>query len=133
MPKYAYKARNAQGRTIQGEINASSKPNAKNILANKGLRVLKLTTTSNKVTMAGQRTGLNKYFYKDKHGRIQIQVKEQLPSTKELALFTKQFSMMIENGIPMLQALQLIKEQQKKQDFADIIDRVSKEIEEGST
>ena len=132
MPKYAYKARNAQGRTIQGEINASSKPNAKNILANKGLRVLKLTTTSNQVTMAGQRTGLNKYFYKDKHGRIQIQVKEQLPSTKELALFTKQFSMMIENGIPMLQALQLIKEQQKKQDFADIIDRVSKEIEEGS-
>ncbi|RYZ81045.1 MAG: type II secretion system F family protein, partial [Proteobacteria bacterium] len=49
------------------------------------------------------------------------------------ALFTKQFSLMIENGIPMLQALQMLGEQQRKADFSEIIMKVNRSIEAGST
>ncbi|MFW7378100.1 MAG: type II secretion system F family protein [Oligoflexus sp.] len=132
MPKYMYKAKNNQGKALSGEINAGSKPKALNMLANKGLRVLKLTAMAPESADGAQRKGLARYIYRDQHGSIQIALTEETPTTKELALFTKQFSMMIENGIPMLQALQLLKEQQKKQAFVEIIDKIIKAIEEGS-
>jgi type IV pilus assembly protein PilC len=132
MPRYSYKAQNPQGQKKSGEIVAADKPRAKNMLANKGLRVLKLTAMAPEQEEGTQRKGLSRYIYKDRHGRIQIELTESLPNTKELALFTKQFSMMIENGIPMLQALQLLKEQQKKEAFCEIIGKIIKSIEEGS-
>ena len=64
---------------------------------------------------------------------MQIQLGESLPTTKELALFTKQFSLMIENGIPMLQTLQLLKDQQKKPTFSDVIASSAEVIEQGAS
>lgn len=132
MPRYVYKAKNNVGKLISGEINSGTKARAKNTLANKGLRVLKITAMATETEDQDQKKGLSRYIYRDKHGAIQIQLGESLPTTKELALFTKQFSMMIENGIPMLQALQLLKEQQRKQKFAETIGKIMIAIEEGS-
>ena len=79
-----------------------------------------------------QRSGLSRFIYKDKQGQIQIQLGDDLPTTKELALFTKQFSLMIENGIPMLKSLKLLEEQQKKQSFQESLLSIHNAIEQGS-
>lgn len=72
-------------------------------------------------------------FYRDAKGNLQIQIIPDLPSSKELALFTKQFSLMIENGVPLLQSLHLLKEQQKRKTFCDILNSVTTAIEKGSS
>lgn len=134
MPRYAYKAKNAQGKLVNGELQAPDKVRARNLLANKGLKTLKITAMAPQASSDdSERKGLSRFIYRDKQGNIQIQLTDTLPNTKELALFTKQFSMMIENGIPMLQALRLLQEQQKKQDFSDIIGKITNTIEQGSS
>ncbi len=133
MPKYSYKARNMQGKIITGEMHAPNKPRAMNILASKRMRPIRVVVcTDDSKHSSSSRKGIQRFIYKDKQGRIQIQIGENLPNTKELALFSKQFSLMIENGIPMLQALQLLKDQQKNKQFADIIANISSSIEQGS-
>lgn len=132
MPKYEYRAKNRTGQIKNGEINAVDKNAAKSALANKGLKIMRLTTQDEGANPGGG-SALSRLIYKDKSGNIQIRIGSQLPTTRELALFTKQFSLMIENGIPMLQALTMLGEQQRKVDFAEIIAKVNRSIESGST
>ncbi|MBC7661698.1 MAG: type II secretion system F family protein [Chitinophagaceae bacterium] len=135
MPTYAYRAKNRTGKISNGEIVSADKNAAKAALANKGFKVMRLTTQEDDGSGSGTGKGnfLTNFIYKDKQGRINVRLGSQLPTTRELALFTKQFSLMIENGIPMLQALQMLGEQQRKADFVDIITKVNKAIEGGST
>lgn len=133
MPKYAYRAKNRNGSVKNGEVTASSKLAAKANLANKGMKVLKLTAIDDSAPTVSNATGISRYIYRDKNGSIQIRLGSQLPTTRELGLFTKQFSLMIENGIPMLQALQMLQDQQRKIDFAETIGKVNTAIEQGST
>jgi type IV pilus assembly protein PilC len=133
VPKYAYKAKARNGQVKSGEVNASSKQAARTMLSNKGLRILKLTATAADLGDASRIKGIGRYIYRDKSGNIQIRLGAQLPTTRELGLFTKQFSLMIENGIPMLQALQMLRDQQRKVDFAETIEKIIRAIEQGSS
>ncbi len=117
MPKYAYKAKSKKGQIKSGEVSAASKQAAKTLLSNKGLRILKLTATAADLGDNSKLRGLSRFIYRDKNGNFQVRLGAQLPTTRELGLFTKQFSLMIENGIPMLQALQMLRDQQRKVDF----------------
>jgi type IV pilus assembly protein PilC len=132
MPKYQYRAKSRNGKVKSGVITAATKIAAKASLANKGLKVINLTTQDDSERPTGGNF-ITRMVYRDKNGAIQIRIGSQLPTTRELALFTKQFSLMIENGIPMLQALQMLADQQRKQDFADIIGKVNRAVEAGST
>lgn len=133
MPKYAYKAKAKSGQVKSGEVNAPSKQAAKTLLSNKGLRILKLTATAADLGEASKLRGFSRFVYRDKNGNFQIRLGAQLPTTRELGLFTKQFSLMIENGIPMLQALQMLRDQQRKIDFAETIEKIIRAIEQGSS
>ncbi len=133
MPKYAYKAKSRTGQIKSGEVNASSKHAAKTMLSNRGLRILKLTATAAELGEGSKTSGFGRFIYRDKNGSIQLRLGAQLPTTRELGLFTKQFSLMIENGIPMLQALQMLRDQQRKIDFAETIEKIIRAIEQGSS
>ncbi|HYX34780.1 MAG TPA: type II secretion system F family protein [Oligoflexus sp.] len=133
MPKYAYKAKSRTGQIKSGEVNASSKHAAKTMLSNRGLRILKLTATAADLGEGSKTSGFGRFIYRDKNGSIQLRLGAQLPTTRELGLFTKQFSLMIENGIPMLQALQMLRDQQRKIDFAETIEKIIRAIEQGSS
>ena len=132
MPRFAYSAKNTSGKIVKGEINAPSSSRAKSTLANKGLKPLRVTALKGEDGDNTKKGFFSKIVYKDKQGQIQIQFGEDLPSTKELALFTKQFSLMIENGIPMLKALKLLEEQQKKMAFQQILESIHNSIEQGA-
>jgi type IV pilus assembly protein PilC len=53
--------------------------------------------------------------------------------TKDLVIFTRQFATMIDAGLPLVQCLQILGEQQEKPNFREIIQTVKADVEQGST
>jgi type IV pilus assembly protein PilC len=54
-------------------------------------------------------------------------------SAKDLALFTKQFSVMLDAGLPLIQCLELLAEQQEKPLFRNILQQIREDVEAGAT
>jgi len=53
-------------------------------------------------------------------------------SGKDLAVFTRQFSSLIDSGVPIVQCLQILWEQQKKGYFKNVLKNIQTDIESGS-
>jgi len=54
-------------------------------------------------------------------------------SPKELAIFTRQFSVMIDAGLPLVQCLEILSTQQENKGFAKALAAVRSSVESGST
>jgi type IV pilus assembly protein PilC len=54
-------------------------------------------------------------------------------SAKELAIFTRQFSVMIDAGLPLVQCLEILSSQQENKAFAKALAAVRSSVESGST
>jgi len=54
-------------------------------------------------------------------------------SAKELAVFTRQFSVMIDSGLPLVQCLEILSSQQENKGFAKALAGVRGSVEAGST
>jgi type IV pilus assembly protein PilC len=54
-------------------------------------------------------------------------------SAKELAIFTRQFSVMIDAGLPLVQCLEILASQQENKAFARVLAGVRSSVESGST
>ncbi|MBI1940700.1 MAG: type II secretion system F family protein [Acidobacteria bacterium] len=54
-------------------------------------------------------------------------------SAKELAIFTRQFSVMIDAGLPLVQCLEILATQQENKAFAKVLAGVRSSVESGST
>jgi type IV pilus assembly protein PilC len=54
-------------------------------------------------------------------------------SAKELAIFTRQFSVMIDAGLPLVQCLEILSSQQENKGFAKVLAGVRSSVESGST
>lgn len=54
-------------------------------------------------------------------------------SAKELAIFTRQFSVMIDAGLPLVQCLEILSSQQENKAFARVLAGVRSSVESGST
>ena len=132
MADFAYKAKKRNGKYVAGVIPAKSKAGARRALMNRGLRPLKITPSGGN-DAPSKSGGKHKFIYRDPQGNIQISLIPELPTTKELALFSKQFSLMVENGIPLLRALNILKSQQVKQNFSSIIGEISQSVEKGAS
>ena len=134
MPEFGYKAKAKSGKVTSGSISAPSKRQAEYKLANRGLKPIAvrilLTEKAGEVNSGGF---LSKIVYRDKKGNLQLNLGPKLPTTKELAVFTKQFSLMVENGVPMLQTLALLRDQQQKDFMRRVIEQVSSSVEQGSS
>ena len=52
---------------------------------------------------------------------------------KELAVFTRQFSVMIDAGLPLVQCIDILGEQQQNPFFKDVLRQVRQNVEEGAT
>ncbi len=53
--------------------------------------------------------------------------------SKELAIFTRQFSVMIDAGLPLVQCLEILASQQQNKHFSEALRRVRGSVESGST
>ena len=54
------------------------------------------------------------------------------PTAKDLAVFTRQFSVMIDSGVPLVQCLQILAETQENKKFQEAINGVLKDVESGN-
>jgi len=112
MPIFTFKAQNRRGQTIAGERTAESRQAL--ALALRREQILLLDAKEKK---AGST------FKFDFGGN---------PSPKDLAIFTRQFSVMIDSGVPLVQCLQILSDTQENKKFKAAIKNVTSDVESGS-
>src|SRR5438876_9545177 len=113
MPVYVWKGRTLAGETQAGEIDVARQEEAIETLRKK-----KILVTSLKQKSGG--------FGLPKMGGAGV-------STKDLAIFTRQFATMISAGLPLVQCLDILARQSSKPSFGRVISDVTHDVEAGST
>src|ERR1043166_7845135 len=114
MPTYVFKGRNRLNETVVGERVADNRDALRQIL-----RREQVTLTS--VKEKGREIGIPKIG-----GRKRV-------AAKDLSVFTRQFSVMIDAGLPLVQCLEILAQQQENKYFQQILLQVRQDVEEGST
>jgi type IV pilus assembly protein PilC len=59
--------------------------------------------------------------------------KKKKVKSKELAVFTRQFSVMIDAGLPLVQCIDILAGQQQNAFFKEVLNQVRQDVEEGAT
>ena len=132
MPIFRYKAKDTRGRLRVGTVRAANRKAAKERISGKRLRILYLGV-SDVNSDSGEEEILGQIIYRDGQGNIQISLGNQNPSVKELIVFTKQFSTMLNSGVPMIQALGILSNQQHKRVFRNSLYKVQRTVENGGS
>ena len=115
MPTFAYSGRTRQGQTVTGERVAETIDAAIAALRREQIQVTRIDPA--KAEKAAVRA-------KPKKG-------PKAPS-KNLAIFTRQFSVMIDAGLPLVQCLDILGKQEPHKGFADVILNVRTDVESGA-
>ncbi len=114
MPTYLFKGRNRLNEIVVGERVAENRDALRQIL-----RREQVTLTS--VKEKGREIAIPKLG-----GRKKVKA-------KDLAVFTRQFSVMIDAGLPLVQCLEILAQQQDNKYFQQVLMQVRQDVEEGST
>src|SRR5919112_5514989 len=114
MPTYVFKGRNRLGEVMVGERVADSRDMLKQLLRREQVM---LTSVKEK----GREVAVPKLS-----GRGKVK-------SKELSIFTRQFSVMIDAGLPLVQCLDILATQQENKHFQQVLMQVRQDVEEGST
>lgn len=114
MPIYQWKGRTRQGTLKKGEIEAI---NEAAVMAQ--LRAQTLLP----VSVKEKAKDVSEYLTFLKQGI----------TTRELVIFTRQFATMIDAGLPLVQCLDILSDQQPNKTFQTILREVKHDVEQGST
>src|SRR6266850_882062 len=115
MAVFAYKGR-AGGGAVTGEIEADSRPAAVAALRAKGVVA---TSVQEKAVKAAGAAAPKKLGGKVKD--------------KDLAIYTRQFSTMVDAGLPIAQCLQILSEQNDSKVLRDVTTRIALDVQGGAT
>src|SRR5271163_4607012 len=114
MPMFKYKARNAMGKVTEGTIEADNEAGVAGALRQKRLELI--STSS-----AGGFSSVWKVLT-SKGGKV---------TTKDIVVFSRQFSTMVNAGLPILQGLTIVAEQAENKDFRVLMAKVRDDISNG--
>jgi type IV pilus assembly protein PilC len=114
MPKYAWEGRLPQGGFRRGEVEGPSE-----MAVRAYLRQQQIIPT--KITAKGKELKITLPFMK---GRVK---------KKSLAIFTRQLATMIDAGLPLVQSLEILSQQEENETFQEIIKTIKNEVEAGAT
>ncbi len=112
MPVYTYRGTNRAGSAVSGEVSATSKAELQNILRRQQI-------TATKMSEKGKEFNLPTFGATVK--------------AKELAVFTRQFSVMIDAGLPLVQCLEILAGQQESKLFQKVLTGTRSAVEGGAT
>ena len=110
MPAYAWKGKNRMGEAQEGVLVSESRDAAAATLKRNGIEVTAIGAMAAKGTKS--------------FGKVK---------PKDLAIFTRQFSVMIDAGLPLVQCLEILGAQQQDKGFQKIIEAVREDVEKGLT
>jgi type IV pilus assembly protein PilC len=114
MPIYVYSGKTKRGRTTKGELEAPDERIARIQLRRRNIDVTKLKP-------------------KPKDLFQNISFMQPKVTNKDIVIFTRQFSTMIDAGLPLVQGLNILSEQMENRTFKAILKQVTKDVEGGST
>ena len=116
MPTFAYSGRTRGGETVNGERAADSMDAAVAALRRDAILVTRITPSKAKADAAAP-----------KKGKTNKKV-----SPKNLAVFVRQFSVMIDAGLPLVQCLDILGNQEEDKNFAEVILQTRTAVEGGA-
>jgi type IV pilus assembly protein PilC len=119
MPTFAYSGRTRGGQTVSGERVADTMDAATAALRREQINVTKIMPA---------KEGKAEAAPKDKKGVTGKKVK-----AKNLAVFTRQFSVMIDAGLPLVQCLDILGSQEEDKNFAAVILATRTDVESGAS
>src|SRR3981189_861837 len=108
MPVFTYRGTNRSGGSVAGEMTASSKSELQSLLRRQQI-------TPTKMSEKGKEFNLPTFG-----GGV---------SAKELAIFTRQFSVMIDAGLPLVQCLEILASQQENKFFQKVLTGTRAQVE----
>jgi type IV pilus assembly protein PilC len=112
MPTYVYKGRTRSGESRDGTLDAANREEALAALRRQGV-------VSPTISEKGKEFALP---------RIRGGVKQ-----KDIAVFTRQFSVMIDAGLPLVQCLEILATQQPNRVFQSVLNAIRSDVESGAT
>lgn len=116
MPDFEYTAHNNKGQIQKGSISADNKVAALTALRSKQLIpiIVKETKKNSGLNMQISLPGMNKV------------------KTKDLVIFTRQLSTLVDAGVPLMRSLTLLKEQTESLRLKKILEQVVADIQSGT-
>jgi type IV pilus assembly protein PilC len=112
MPSFEWKGRDRAGRPQSGVLVAENKEAVLSVLRRQQVVPITVKEKGKEIALPKLRGGIDQ---------------------KLLAVFTRQFSVMIDAGLPLVQCLQILGEQQENKTFQRIILQVREDVESGSS
>jgi type IV pilus assembly protein PilC len=112
MPDFKYQGTNRSGSSVSGVMTANSKADLQNLLKRQQITPTKMSEKGKEFNMPTFGGGVN---------------------AKELAIFTRQFSVMIDAGLPLVQCLEILASQQENKFFQKVLVNTRSMVEGGST
>lgn len=111
MAVFTWEGKNRKGEIKKGEMEAVNETAVNAALAKQGIvaSLVKVKTSETKA------------------------VKTKKVDTKALVIFTRQFSTMIDAGLPLVQCLEILSSQQEDKSFKAVLTQVKGDVESGST
>ncbi len=109
MPTFEYTARNPQGQEVNGTMDATSRDEVASNLRKNRLVLIRLREAKRLVRRGG---------------RI---------ATRDIVIFTRQFATMINAGLPLVQALDILAQQTENKALAEVTKQVVYDVESGHT
>ncbi len=117
MPAFRYRARNPAGAPHQGMLEAADLDHAIEMVRRLGLVPVRLET----------------YEPEAPAERFRLLRIEKRVEPRDLILFTRQLETMLDSGLPLLSALEILHQQSTHPRLKAAIDRVRADVEQGST
>ncbi|MFQ5519792.1 MAG: type II secretion system F family protein [Candidatus Methylomirabilia bacterium] len=115
MPVFAYQGRTAQG-AMKGEIEASDRPSAVSQLRQRQILVTSIREKAQRKAAAAISWGQGRKV-----------------SDRDLVIFTRQFSTMVDAGLPLIQCLTILAEQSDSPALRSVTSQVARDVEAGAT
>src|SRR5580658_2257881 len=112
MPVFTYKGTNRSGSSVAGEMSANSKTELQNLLRRQQITPTKMSEKGKEFNLPSFGSGVK---------------------AKELAIFTRQFSVMIDAGLPLVQCLEILASQQENKTFQKVLAATRGSVEGGAT
>lgn len=113
MPAFVWKGRSRGGQNQEGQILADSRDAAMALLRRQNIQVTSVREKGK-----------------------EIKVLPRLPrsiGSKRIAIFTRQFSVMLDAGLPLVQCLEILGDQEEHRGFQAIINQVRSDVESGAS
>jgi type IV pilus assembly protein PilC len=112
MPVFTYRGTNRSGNSVAGEMTAPNKTEAQSQLRRQQITPTKMSEKGKEFNLPTFGSGVK---------------------AKELAVFTRQFSVMIDAGLPLVQCLEILASQQENKTFQKVLAGTRASVEGGST